>query len=152
MLTSDCFSTVYETIAEGRGVLLSVVGQDNINLLRPACLQGPKPVFLTHLQGIKSEECTLNLHPFLSLQRTIDGGLFMEPNQDLQAPHPSVFNVYLYSLTFGSFSCYSAQTVHSGRIHNVLKSKTFHRVVVGQTGAPDKGACEDHEYKHYTTE
>lgn len=140
-----------KTIAEGRGVLLSVVGQDNISLLRPATLQGHKPVFLTHLQGIKSEECNLNLHPFLSLWRTIDG-LFMEHNQDLQALHLSVFNVCLYHLTFGSFSCFSAQTVHSGRIHNALKPKTFHRVVVGLTGGPDKGACEDQENKHYTTE
>lgn len=56
-----------ETIAEVRGVLLSVIGQDNISLLRTASLQGPKTVFLTHLQGIKSEEYTLNLHSFLSL-------------------------------------------------------------------------------------
>lgn len=61
------FQQSAETIAEGRGVLLFVVGQDNISLLRPVSLQGPKSVFLTRLQGIKSEEFTLNLHPFLSL-------------------------------------------------------------------------------------
>lgn len=144
------FQQSAETIAEGRGVLISVVGQDNISLLRTACLQGPKPVFLTHLQGIKSEECTLNLHSFLALWRTTDG-LSMEHNQDLQAPHLSVFNVWLYHLAFGSFSCFSAQTVHSGRIHNALKPKTFHRVMVGLTRGPDKGSCEDRENKHYTT-
>lgn len=85
------FQLCAEATAQGRGAPLSAVGQDNISLPRPACLQGPKPGFLTHLQGMKSEECTLNLHPLLSLQRSIDGGPFMEPDQDLQAATLSVF-------------------------------------------------------------
>lgn len=117
-----CFSTVCRGRSSGEeGEPLSVVGQDNISLPRPACLQGSKPVFFTHLQGMKSEECTPNLHPLLSLQRNIDGGPFMEPDQDLQAPRRSVFHVCLYHLTLGSFSCFCAQTVHSGRIHNAVK-------------------------------
>lgn len=130
------FNSMQRLQLGGGGVPLSVVGQDNISLLRPACLQGPKPVFLTHLQGMKSEECTPNLHPLLSLQRNIDGGPFMEPDQDLQAPRRSVFHVCLYHLTLGSFSCFCAQTVHSGRIHNAAKLQTFQRVIVGQAGGP----------------
>lgn len=75
------FQHCAEATAQGRGAPLSVAGQDNISLPRPACLQGHQPVFLTHLRDIKSEECTLNLHPLLSLQRSIDGGPCMEPDQ-----------------------------------------------------------------------
>lgn len=153
MLTSAIvFPQPPETIAQERGVPLSVIVQDNISLRRPACLQRPKPVLLTHRKGMKSEECTWNLHPFLSLQRNIDEGLFMEPYQDLQASNLSVFNVCLCHLILSSFSCFCVQIVHSGRIHNALKLKTFHRVVVGQAGAPEKGASEGEGYKHYTTE
>lgn len=99
------FQQCAEATAPGRGAPLSVVVQDNISLPRPARLRGPQPVILTHLQGMKSEECTLNLHPLLSLQRRIDGGPFMEPDQDLQAPTlsvcsclPSPFHPWLFFL------------------------------------------------------
>lgn len=50
------------------------------------------------------------------------------------------------------FLAFFVKILDGGRIHNALKLKTFHRVVVGQAGAPKKGAGEGEGYKHYTTE
>lgn len=41
------------------------------------------------------------------------------------APHPRLF-----------FSCFCAQTVHSGRAHNAVKLQTFQRVILGPGGGP----------------
>lgn len=109
---------------------VSLSGQQGFSQPRPACLQGLRSVFIP-LSAAKAdtppghEERGMHSDPPpsspRSLQRSEDGGPFMENNQDPRQQIPLFFVLLLTSSALCLlFSLLCARVVCSGRVHSAV--------------------------------
>lgn len=106
-----------------------LLGQQSISQPRPACLQGLRPAFILHSVAKVDtppghEEGGMHSDPPpsspLSLQRSRDGGPFMESNQDPRHQILLFFILLFTSSPSALFSRLYARVVCSGRIHSAV--------------------------------
>ncbi|KAM7409082.1 hypothetical protein PAMA_002673 [Pampus argenteus] len=139
-----------------------LLGQQSISQPRPACLQGLRPAFIPCSAAKDDtppghEERGMHSHPppssLLSIQRSRDGGPFMETNQDPRHQIPLFFIRLFASSPSALFSPLCASVVCSGREHSAAQPQPcrgLRRAWPGPLIRAALGCCEGHESTNIT--